>query len=59
MHIEIRKISLLDVGIKKLFEEKVNESVDVGNSNFCAHFKIAVLSACDEVCWKKMGKRCK
>ena len=53
---ERRKISLLkDVKIRKQFEEKVIELVDVGAPNLWGHFKDGVLMACDEVCGKKRG----
>ena len=49
---ERRKITLLkDVKIRKLFEEKVTELVDVGAPNLWGQFMDGVLEACDEVCW--------
>ena len=33
--------------------------VDVGAPNLWGHIKNGVLKACDEVCGKKMGRRCK
>ena len=51
---ERRKItSLKDAKIRKRFEEKVIELVDVGTPNLWGHFKDGVLEACDEVCGKK------
>ena len=46
-----------DVKIRKRIEEKATELVDVGVSNLWGHFKDGVLKACDEVCWKKRGRR--
>ena len=43
--------------IRKRFEEKVNELVDVVAPNFLGHFKVGVLKACDEVCGKKKEGR--
>ena len=55
---ERRKITLLkDVKIKKPFEEKVIELVDVGVLNLSGHFKDEVLEACDEVCGKRMEEK--
>ena len=49
-----RKITLLkDVKIRKRFEEKVIELVDVGAPNM--HIKDVILKVDDEVCRKKMG----
>ena len=49
---ERRKISLLKyVKIRKRFEEKVMELVDVEVSNFWEYFKDVVLTAYDEVFW--------
>ena len=45
--------SLKDVKIKKRFEEKVTELVDVGAPNSWEYLKDGVLEACDEVCWMK------
>ena len=57
---ERKKITLLiDVKIRKRFEEKVNELVDVGATNMWGHFKDGALQSCDEVCGKKMGRRSK
>ena len=51
-----RKItSLKDVKIRKRFEEKVTELVDVGAPNLWGHFKYWVLKACDEVCGRRRG----
>ena len=53
---ERRRISLLiDVKIRKCFEEKVIKLVDVGAPNLWGHFKDGVLGACDEVFGKKRG----
>ena len=41
--------------IRKRFEEKVTELVDVEAPNLWRHFKDGVLMACDEVCGKKRG----
>ena len=50
--VERRKITLLkDVKIKKRFEEKVTELVDVGAPNLWGHFNDGVIKVCDEVCW--------
>ena len=55
-----RKITLLkDVKIRKRFEEKVIQLVDVGAPNLREHFKVCDLKACDEVCGKKRGRRSK
>ena len=57
---ERRKITLLkDVKIRKQFEEKVIQLVDVGAPNLWGHFKDGVLKACDEVCGKRRGRRSK
>ena len=45
--------------IRKLFEEKVIKLVDVGVTSLWRHFKNGVIQACDEVCGKKWGRRCK
>ena len=59
-HTERRKMSLLkDFKVRIRFEEKVMELVDIGVPNLWGHFKDGVLEACDEVCGKKMGRRCK
>ena len=42
--------------IKKQFQEKVIELVDVGAPNLWGHIKDGVLKACDEKCWKKRGR---
>ena len=39
--------------IRKQFEEKVSEFVDVGVPSLWGHFKDGVLKACDEVSGKK------
>ena len=50
-----RNINLLkDAKIRKQFEEKVIELVDVGMPNLWGHFKDEVSKACDEVCGKNM-----
>ena len=55
---ERRKIRLLkDVNIRKRFEEKVIELVDIAVTNLWGHCKDGVLGACDEVCGKKMGRK--
>ena len=36
--------------IRKLFEEKVIELIDVGSQNLWEHFNDGVLEVCDEVC---------
>ena len=55
-----RKISLLnDLKIRKRFEEKVIQLVDVAMPNLCGHYKDGILEACDEVCGKQRGMRCK
>ena len=41
--------------IRKRFEEKVTELVDVGAPHLWGHYKNGVLKACDEVCWNKRG----
>ena len=57
---ERRMITLLnDVKIRKRFEEKVTELIDVGAPNLWGHFKDGVLEACHEVCVKKRGCRSK
>ena len=48
---------LKDVKIRKRFEEKVIELVDVGTSHLFRHFMDGVIKACDEVCGKKRGRR--
>ena len=48
---ERRKTRLLkDVKIRKRFEEKVIELVDVIVANLWGHVKDGVLKVCDEVC---------
>ena len=55
---ERRKISLLkEVMIRKRFQENVAKLVDVGVPNLWVHFKDWVLEACDEMCWKKKGRK--
>ena len=44
-----------DVKIRKRFEEKLTELVDVGAPNFGEHFSNRVLKAYDEVSGKKRG----
>ena len=41
--------------IRKRFEEKVTELVDVGAPNLLLHFKDGISKACDEVSGKKRG----
>ena len=48
-----------DFKIRKQFEEKVTESVDVGALSLWGHIKNGVLMACDEVCGKKWVSRSK
>ena len=55
----IRITLLKDVKIRKRFEEKVTELVDVGAPNLWGHFKDGVLKACDEVCGRRRGRRSK
>ena len=58
--VDRRKITLLkDAKIRKPFEEKVTELVDVGAQNLWGHVKNGGLKACDEVCEKKRGRRSK
>ena len=42
--------------IRKQFEEKVIELVDVGVPNLWGHFKDGVLETCDAVCWSGEGE---
>ena len=56
---ERRKISLpKDLKIKKRFEEKVIEFVDIGAPNVWGHFKDGIVKTCDELC-EKRGRRSK
>ena len=58
--VERRKITLLkDVKIRKRFDEKVTELVDVGAPNLWGHFMNGVLESGDEVCWKIFGRKSK
>ena len=41
--------------IRKRFKENVVKLVDFGAQTLWGHIKDGVLSACDEVCGKKMG----
>ena len=50
---------LKDVKIRKQFEEKVIELVDVGAPHLWGHFRDGVLEACDKVCDEKRGCRSK
>ena len=50
---------LKDMKTMKQCLRKVIKLVDVGGPNLLGHFKGGVLNACDEVCWKKMGRRSK
>ena len=43
--------------IRKQFYEKVIKLVDFGLPNLRGNFKDGILKACDEVCWKKRGRR--
>ena len=52
--IERGKVSLWKDDVRKRFEEKVNEIVDV--PNLWRHFKDGVLRVCDESCGKKRGR---
>ena len=57
---ERRKISLLkDVRIRKLFDEKVVELVDVGVTNLWRHYKAGFCRSSDEVYGLKWGGRSK
>ena len=57
---ERRKISLLkDLKIRKQLQEKTIQLVDVGAPNMWGHFKGGIIGACDEVWWKKSGRRSK
>ena len=55
-----RMISLIKgKKIRKQFDEKVIELVNVVMQNFWGHLKYVVLRSCDEVCGKNMGRRSK
>ena len=57
---ERRNIGLLkDVNVRKRFEEKVTELVDIGVPNLWGVFKNSVLEACVVVCGKMRWRRSK
>ena len=57
---ERRNINLLKyLKIRKQFEEKAIELVDIGVPNMWGQFKHGVIEACDEVCGNKRGRRSK
>ena len=43
--------------MRRRFEERVEELVNVGTPDIWKCFKESVLKACDEVCRKKKGRR--
>ena len=43
--------------MKAIFQERVQELVDVDAPNLWNTFKNSTLQACDEVCEKKKGRR--
>ena len=54
---ERRQIILLkDFNIRKRFEQKVTELIDVAATNMRGHIMDGVLKACGEVCGKKRGR---